>query len=345
MYKVAIIGAGNIAKTVHIPTYQRYSWCDVVAISDVNDGLLHETADTFHITRRFADYQTMIDEMKPDIVSICTPNRFHAEQSIYALTHGAHVFCEKPPALSVDEFLSMHQAAKRHERIIAFNFHHRYRTETQEMKKWVERQHKSSIYFGEIFALRRKGVPGWGSFTQKTLSGGGPLIDLGVHMLDLALYVLGSPKVTYVTATMSSRIGRQGGIGDMGAWNGSTFTVEDSLFGQIVFQDGTSIHLQTAFTHHMQSKSMMNVKLYAKDEAIELSPYRIISFDHIIDEHESIVPAGLSALPYFLKKINGEPVDIPDIQSTLLTQQILDALYLSATTLKPIYLGDSHVSL
>jgi predicted dehydrogenase len=301
--------------------------------------MLNETADMFHISKRYTDYRMMIDEIKPDIVSVCTPNRFHAEQTIYALTHNAHVLCEKPPALCVDELIAMNLEARKHQRILAFNLHHRYRLETVKMQQWVAQQGKSNVYFGEVFALRRRGVPGWGSFTQKSLAGGGPLIDLGVHMLDLALYILDFPPLRYVTATMSNRIGKLGGLGDFGPWDGASFSVEDSLFGQIVFQDGTSLQIQTAFTHHMTEKSKMNIKLYATQEAIELSPLRIVQYDQVKQEESIPFPVGLCVHPYFLRKIKGEKLDIPDGQSVLMIQQVIDALYQSAMTNQPIFIN------
>jgi predicted dehydrogenase len=338
MYKVAVIGAGNIARTVHLPTYDHHKDCQLVAISDVNEKLLKETADQFKIEKIYTDYREMITNEKPDIVSICTPNKFHKEQSIFALRNGAHVVCEKPPALSLVELAEMRNYAIENHHFLVFNFHHRLREEAQLMKAWYQRQTKESFYFGEIVALRRKGVPGWGSFTNHELSGGGPLIDIGIHMLDLALFILDDKKVKYVSASWSNRIGIEGGVGDFGSWIGTQFGVEDSLFGQIMFEDHTSLHLQTAFTHHMLEKSKMNVKLYSTQESIELSPFQRLCFHQVLENKTGEVFKTRSIIDLLLDALNGHHVNLIDVNSVWQTQAVVDALYESAKTNSPVFI-------
>lgn len=343
MFRVAIIGAGNIAKTVHIPAYQENANFKVVAIADINENLLKDTANKFGISKMYNDYQLMIDEVKPEIVSICTPNMFHKEQAIYALSHGAHVFCEKPPAIHYSELLDMQKASVLSNKLLGFNLHHRYRNDVQLLKKWIEENDHNLIYYVEISALRRKGVPSWGSFTNKKLSGGGPLIDYGVHMLDLVLYILNYPSVNYVSASMSDFIGKAGGEGDFGQWDGKLFDVEDSLFGQIVFKNQLSIHIKTAYTFHMKDSQDLNLKLYSKDYAYLLVPPSKFAYNQMIEHRDSDQIDRLAAIKNFINKINGNDNDIIDFDKVKLTQQIVDALYQSANSGKPIVFGDYDV--
>lgn len=336
MYKVAVIGAGNIARTVHLPAYSNHNECHLVAISDINEKLLKESAELFSIKKTYTEYREMLMNEKPDIVSICTPNKFHAEQAIFAMQQGAHVVCEKPPALSISELIAMRDCAIQYQKMLVFNFHHRLRDEAEWMKSWYNNQPKGSFYFGEIVALRRKGVPGWGSFTNIKLSGGGPLIDLGIHMLDLALFILEDKKVKYVSASWSNRIGIEGGLGDFGTWDGKQFGVEDSLFGQIVFDDGTSLHIQTAFTHHMLEKSKMNIKLYSRNESVELSPFQRLCFDQIIEKRVNEPIKPVTVIHQLINSLKGHQINLSDIKSVWQTQSVIDALYESAKTNLPV---------
>lgn len=338
MLKVAIIGAGNIAKTVHIPAYIHHPNTEIVAISDVNQTSLDQTAHQFQIEKKYLDYRQMIIEEKPDIVSVCTPNQFHGEQTLFALAHQCHVFCEKPPAITFEEAKAMHDSAKAHQLSLGFNFHHRLRKDAQVFKSWINAQGVNNIYFCEVFALRRRGIPGWGVFTNKTLQGGGPLIDIGIHLLDLALFLLDFPKPTYVIAGMSDRIGKMGGVGDFGEWKGQdSFQVEDSLFGQILFENGLIVQLQTAFAHHFAEKSKMDIQMYSAQSSASLHPFRIFNETGLVESLEFASEPGLSALPGFIDHVmNHTNPETVLSQSVLWTQKIIDALYLSATQHRPV---------
>jgi predicted dehydrogenase len=346
MLRVCVIGAGNIAKTIHLPIYSLHPQITLVGISDLSEITLNKIADEFNIKNRYTDYIQMLDDLKPDIVSICTPNKYHYIQSMAALERGIHVFCEKPPAMNYQELKQMWKKSIEKKCTIAFNFHHRLRKETLMLKNWVESGRQNDIYYAEINALRRRGIPGWGNFTNKDLQGGGALIDIGIHMLDLFLYVMNYPKPLYVIASSSNRIGIKGGEGDFGAWNGDKFEVEDSLYGQITFEGGLSVHIKTAFAHNFEIKSDMNVSLFASDEGAKLHPFtRYGNHDPIIEFQEETIQ-GLSALPNFIESLqSNNTLPLTSIESVILTQRLVDALYLSASTNQPIRMEDHNVSI
>lgn len=346
MLRVCVIGAGNIAKTIHLPFYYSNPNTEIVGISDLSTDSLSKIAEEFKIPSQYHDYLQMLDELKPDLVSICTPNKFHFIQSMAALERGIHVFCEKPPAMNYLQLKQMYELSQKNNCQIAFNFHHRFRQETLLLKEWVQNREKKDIYFAEIIALRRRGIPGWGNFTNKSLQGGGALIDIGIHMLDLFLFVMNYPIPKYVIASASNRIGIKGGTGDFGEWNGSKFEVEDSLFGQITFEGGLTAQIRTAFAHNFDVKSDLNVTIYASDEGAKLHPFtRYGNHDPIIIPIEESLQ-GLSSLPHFVSTIiSGNHSSITDIKTVLWTQRITDALYLSAEMNQPIKVENLDVSL
>ncbi|MBN2504660.1 MAG: Gfo/Idh/MocA family oxidoreductase [Bacilli bacterium] len=338
MLKVAIIGAGNIARTIHLPAYISDPDVTVVGIADVNEQTLKATADQFNVANRYTNYRDMITELSPDLVSVCSPNKYHFEQVMFALEKKAHVFCEKPPAINYREAKTMHELSRQNGLLLGFNFHHRYREETKIIKDWIDSRGTDKIYFCELEALRRRGIPGWGQFTNKEVQGGGPLIDFGIHLLDLALFLLDFPEPAYCLAMDYDLIGKIGGEGDFGKWDGgSKFQVEDSLFGQVTFKSGFSIQIKTAFAINMAEKSRMDLRFHAGDESISLSPLSVFNQDGLIRQSLIEPNRNLSALPSFLDYIKGNSDVKPVLSdSVLLTQKVIDCLYLSASTKKPV---------
>jgi len=330
--KAVIIGAGNIAKTIHIKAYQNEN-IEISAICDIHFDVAKKVAEEFGINKAYQNYQEMIDLEKPDIVSICTPNKFHYEQSMYAMEHHAHVFCEKPPATNFQDAIKMHEASQKNKVKLAFNFHHRYRGEVDALLKWND---EHSPYFIEVNAVRRLGIPGWGVFTNLELQGGGALIDFGIHMLDLALYLLKNPKPKYLIANTYDLIGSRGGIGSFGSWDGKSFTVEDGCFAHVVFENNVSMQLKTTFAL-LTDKPELNIKMYSANSGISLVP---------LQTHEGLnndlllafepINYAQAALQSFIGHLLDENVCCKTLSgSILLTQQLIEAIYISANTQKP----------
>ncbi|HCZ24717.1 MAG TPA: gfo/Idh/MocA family oxidoreductase [Acholeplasmataceae bacterium] len=332
--KAVIIGAGNIAKTIHINAYQS-EHIEISAISDIHVDVAKKVAEEFKIPNVYQDYQEMINIEKPDIVSVCTPNKFHFEQSIYAMEHHAHVFCEKPPATHFKDALTMHETALKNNVKLAFNFHHRYRGEVDAFVNW---NLLNTPYFIEVNAIRRLGIPGWGVFTNRELQGGGALIDFGIHMLDLALYLLKNPKPKFLIANTYDAIGLKGGEGSFGSWDGQTFTVEDGCFAQIVFENNVSMQLKTTFAL-CTDKPELNIKMFAENSGITLIPLEThegLNSDQLI-EFEPHNFAQL-ALKTFIRHLLDESVLCRTLtDSVLLTQKLIEAIYISAKTQEPFY--------
>ncbi|MEH7036386.1 Gfo/Idh/MocA family oxidoreductase, partial [Priestia megaterium] len=223
--KVAIIGAGQVAEKVHISYYRTREEIDLVAAVSPNFERVKAFAERNGIPNYYTNEDDMYITEKPDIVSICTPNKFHYENVIKALENGCDVICEKPPAISAEEASEMKRVAEKNNCLLTYDFHHRFADDVRILKEKVLDGVLGDVYVVKVKALRRCGIPGWGTFTNKEVQGGGPLIDLGIHMLDAALYVMDFPKVESVTAKMFQKIGTKKSYGTLGEWNPDKFGV------------------------------------------------------------------------------------------------------------------------
>lgn len=273
--RMAIIGSGQIARVTHLPNYQSMPQVEVVGVSDVNIEAAKGLAEQFQIPAYYGDHIQMLEELKPDAVTICVPNRFHCSITLDALNAGCHVMCEKPPAITAEEAELMEKTADEKGLLLTYGFHFRHSEQVAILKKKIQQNEMGTIYHTKIQWNRRRGIPGWGVFTNKSIQGGGPLIDIGAHMLDAALYLLDYPEIDTVIASSSDRIGKRGGTGLMGSWDGERFTVEDGVFGFIRFKDGTSLQMETAFAINQKEENLRNVQLYGDKLGASVFPLEI----------------------------------------------------------------------
>ena len=196
--RIGIVGAGVMAE-YHVTGYRK-AGAEVVAIADRNPEAGTRFARKMEIPEVYASLTELLASCHVDAVSVITPNKFHRELAIEALEHGCHVFCEKPPALSAAETMEMKLAAERNGKLLSFNFNNRAREESRAVMDYIRSGEMGRINSAQAVWMRRSGIPGFGGwFTSKSLSGGGPLIDL-LHMMDLALYFMGYPEPEWVLA-------------------------------------------------------------------------------------------------------------------------------------------------
>lgn len=334
--RVAIIGAGQVADKVHASYYATRSDVQMVAVMDSHLEQAQAFAERHAIPAAWQeDAQEMLQAVKPDVVSVCSPNRFHFEHVMMALNAGCHVMCEKPPAMTPQEADEMRVAARRAGKVLAYDFHHRFALDTQLLREAVLSGTFGEIYFTTAQALRRCGVPGWGVFTNKSLQGGGPLIDIGIHMLDAAMYVLGFPQVKRVTAHSFQKLGTHKNSGQFGAWDPAQFTVEDALFGTIEFCNGGILRLDTSFALNIREQSIMNVAFCGEKAGATLFPAHIYQDDAgvlqtLTQREEADDQRHLRSMDAFVRHVLGEPVMIADAEQGLVIQQLVAALYESA---------------
>lgn len=339
-----IIGAGQIVENTHLPNFKKYpDRVETLAIVDVNPDRAKYVAEKFGIPYYFSSYQEMFDKVKLDAVSVCTPNKFHAEAVIAALNHGCNVLCEKPPAISKVDAEKMAQTAKENQKILAYNFHFRQSEEVQSIKRFIDGGEFGEIYYVRVKALRRRGIPGWGVFTNKEIQGGGPLIDIGVHMLDTALYLMDFPAADYVSASAYQKIGTRAGVGLMGSWDPNRFTVEDSAFGFIRFKNGATLVMETSFALNIKERSLMNVELCGEKAGASVFPPVIFTEKHgsLLDmelPYVAEVDKHHQSIKSFIDVCMGYEGLICTAEQGLAIQKIVDALYRSAELGKPVTL-------
>lgn len=341
--RVAVIGAGQIAKVSHLPNYQRMEEVEVVGICDPREDAAKELAAQFGVPNCYSDYEKMLDGLKPDAVSVCVPNKFHCGIVCGALSRGVSVLCEKPPAISPEEAKKMEMAAKDSGCLLSYGFHLRHGRNVALLKRKIENGDFGDIYAARVQWLRRRGIPGWGNFTNRDIQGGGPLIDIGAHVLDLAFYLLDFPEVAYVCAVQGQKIGKRGGVGLMGNWDPDKFTVEDGLFGFIRMKNGAGISLETAFALNMKEKDVRNVQLFGEKLGATVFPLETFGEDagQLVDtEYPFSEETDLHylCLENFVQACLGMQKLLVTAEQGCYLQNVIHALYRSAESGEPIRL-------
>lgn len=262
-WRVAYIGAGAIIKFAHIPNFSALPNVENVAICDVNEARAEALASETGIKKVYTDYKTMLAKVKPDITVVATPNRFHKEQTIAALEAGSHVLCEKPIAPTYAEAVEMFELAEKLGRVLTVGTHMRFSPHMQAAKQQVAAGFFGRIYAARTLWMRRSGIPGFGGwFTNRDLSMGGVLFDLGVHMLDRALYLMDYPEPVAVSGATFSEFGTRGrGAGGWGMdamqpvpAEDRRFDVEDFAWAFVRFANGAVLQFQVSWAANMDEQ-------------------------------------------------------------------------------------------
>lgn len=247
--KVGIIGCGEIAVQKHLPALMKLSSkVEVSAFCSGNKQNAQQVAEKFNRNAKvYTDYQELLNDIDIDVVHICTPNIFHAPITVAALHAGKHVMCEKPMATTTAEAKRMLDAAKRTGKKLTIAYQNRFRKDSLLLKEVCEQGKLGDIYVAKAHAVRRRGVPTWGDFLNKELQGGGPLIDIGTHALDLTLWCMNNYEVDSVTGVTYNKLRKQNQANPFGPWDPEAFQVEDSAFAFIKMKNGASIFLEAAW--------------------------------------------------------------------------------------------------
>ncbi len=250
LIKIGIIGCGGIANNKHMPALAKGKDCEMVAFCDIIPERAEKAAKDYGTkdAKVFTDYRDLLKLTDIDVVHVCTPNRSHSFITVDALESGKHVMCEKPMAINSAEAEKMLDAAKRTGKKLTIGYQSRFRDDAQFMKKEAEDGTFGDIYYAKATALRRRAVPTWGVFLNEYEQGGGPLIDIGTHALDLTLWTMNNYKPKYCVGTAYHKLNKDTNQGNAwGNWDPEKFTVEDSAFGFIVMENGATIVLESAW--------------------------------------------------------------------------------------------------
>ena len=330
----------------HIQGYQSHPGAEVVAVADVNEARLNQVADARHVVQRYTDPLKMLRREKLDIVSIATPNKFHMPLTLAAFQAGCHVLCEKPMAMNAAQGRRMLVAARQAKRRLMINFSYRFTEQAWALKQQVDAGILGDIYFGRTIWHRRRGLPGFGGwFGIKALSGGGPLIDLGVHRIDLALWLMGYPKPQWVMggawSPIASRLAKE---------QGKKFDCEDLACGMIKFRNGAVLEVEASWAANIAERELMETRLLGtKAGLVHRNRNEGYEFDaEIYVERNGAqydmklrppVPGSQTSYHHFVDSIQNKKPHIATGEEGLIVMEILDAIYASAKQGRPVKIG------
>jgi len=336
--RVGVIGAGAIGK-IHVDAYRQVPDAEVVAIAEKGNKRAKERAAVCGVDRWFGDYRKMLAQGEIDAVSVCTPNYLHCRQTLDALKAGKHVICEKPMAMNVTESKRMVAAAKKAKRTFMMAFCQRFAATGQAARKMVDAGELGAIYHVRIEYIRRRGIPGLGGwFTRKEQAGGGPMLDVGVHFLDLALWLCGYPDALTASAGSHRVFGHRDDYTYLGMWGttpvpGGPFTVEDLLSGFLRFKNGMTVKLEASWACNTDTRGF--VEILGDRGGLHILPD--VAFygqhgDQLIDMKLKLpkLSGYVEELRHFVDCIRTRKKPIATGEEGMKVQKIIDALYRSA---------------
>jgi predicted dehydrogenase len=347
--RFGIIGAGQISRFA-CQEINRHSAARVVAASDPSAERLAEVASSLGGLRTFADNAQLLSDPEVDAVFIATPNAFHAPLALQALEQGKHVLVEKPFATNAAEAAAVVAQAARAGKLLSVGMNQRFRPESQRVAQLVRQGKLGDIYHAKAFWCRRSGIPKLGTwFGKKALAGGGALYDIGVHALDLALYLLGEFSPVSVSGQVYTTFGPRG-LGE-GGWGLSErthqdFDVDDGATALLRFASGATLTLDVTWAIHQKEPDRMNVVLHGSEAGAGLYPGEVYRYGSEKGAYETSTLAE-TPLTYphanrfhnFINAVRGTEELCVTPEQALAVQRILDAIYESSASRREVLLG------
>lgn len=351
VYNIAIIGCGGISRWAHAPFYTNVKNVNVVAVCDI----LPERAegfkkDLYPNAVPYTDWHEVLERDDIECIDICTPNYLHSEIAIAALNKGLHVFCEKPDAVSPELAIAMKEASEKNGKVLMVMRNNRFSSISAYAKKFIEDGRMGRVYAGRACWQRRRGIPGKGGwFTTKEQSGGGPLIDLGVHMIDLAVWLMGNPRPVAVSGNVFCEFANSDVSDSVNSMFGDvnsegTFDVEDLAMGLIRFDNGAVLQIEFSWASNIKAEHRFvelrgskagltwmdgdTLEIYSQD-GTELT-------DTLIKNHGT--GQHYQNLEHFFDVLDGKAEPCFKPQQGVDMIKILNAMYQSATTGKEVAL-------
>lgn len=362
--KIGIIGCGGIAEGKHFPALSHQSSrAEMVAFCDLIPERAEKAAKQYGTpdARVYTDYRELLAEKEIEVVHVLTPNVSHCELTVAALEAGKHVMCEKPMAATTSDAQKMLDAQKKSGKLLTIGYQNRYRQDSQVLKKMCEAGQLGEIYYARAQAIRRRGVPTWGVFPNKALQGGGPLIDIGTHTLDLTLWMMDNYEPYSVMGASFEKLGRLLKPGEQGngftPWDNEDYQVEDSAFGFVTMKNGAVIVVETAWALNILDVGEAKTTLCGTKAGADMNDgLRInhIVFDkQTVTRPETTTPSGVAFFEgaavmnesdfectVWLDAVQGKGELLVKPEQAFVVTRILDAIYESARTGKPVYLDD-----
>lgn len=352
--RVGIVGCGGIANGKHLPAMKRNGNFEIVAFCDLIEEKAQKAKEEYGTEDALVctDYREVL-KLDVEAVYVLTPNSAHAPISIAALDAGKNVMCEKPMAKTYAEAKAMVEAAERSGKVLTIGYQSRYRADSAYLKRACVNGDLGEIYYAKAHAIRRRAVPTWGVFLDAEKQGGGPLIDIGTHALDLTLWMMDNYEPEMVVGSVYRKLADQKETGNAwGDWDPNVFTVEDSAFGFIKMKNGATINLESSWALNtlnakeaktslcgtkagadMDNGLRINRVNYGKQcvETPDLAAGGVAFYDGVAE-----LPEDVEQKVFYNAVVNGEPLVVEPRQAMVVTQ-ILEAIYESGKTGKAVY--------
>ncbi len=364
--RIAIVGCGGIANQKHMPSIKANAdKAEMVAFCDLIPERAEKAAKEYGVegSKVYTDYKEMLADtsIEFDVVHVCTPNVAHCPITVAAFEAGKHVMCEKPMAHNTEDARKMIDAWKKSGKKFTIGYQNRLRDDTQTLHASCEAGELGEIYFAKAHAIRRRAVPTWGVFPNKALQGGGPLIDIGTHALDITLWMMNNYEPESVSGQVFYKLGRQedGPAGNVfGPWDPKTFEVEDSAFGLVKMKNGATIYLEASWALNVLKSMEASTTLcgtkagaeihhggsYPQDELI----YNTVEHNQLMEK--TISPAGVVDFfeggaaaeavreqEQWLNAIINDTDPLVKPEQAFVVTQILEGIYKSAETGKEVF--------
>lgn len=339
--KIGVIGAGSLSES-HLEAYKQNPNVKLFAICDLIDERAKVKAKIYNIENIYTDYHEMLQNPELDAISIVTWNNSHKEISVAALDAGKHVLCEKPLCMNHEEALEIKAATARSDKKFMVGYVRRHASNAVILKDFIDKGTLGEIYYAKASILRRLGNPG-GWFSDKSRSGGGPLIDLGVHVIDLSWYLMGRPKAKSVSANTYYRLGNRANVKSLSFYKAADYSpendVEDLSNALIRFDNGSSLMVDVSFSLHLKT-DQSSVAVFGDKGGAEVEPNLTIvheANDIILNSSPQINNSSFDFSEGFQNEINhfvnccltGEE-PIGGIDDGVEMMKILSAIYESA---------------
>lgn len=335
--RIGFIGAGGIAGT-HVRELKTFADVEVVAAADVSPASRQKAAAEWGCQAVFSDWREMLEKVELDAVSVCTPNSLHYQPTLDALDAGCHVLCEKPLAMNAIEGQEMVERARSLGLQFSIAFQWRYAAETQMIKRAVEAGRLGDIMLARVHAVRRRGIPNWGVFGRKELQGGGPIIDIGVHSMEMAHYAMGLPRPVAAVGKTWTYMGNRPAkaASQWPNWDYKTYNVEDFALGHIRFANGAVMTMEAMFAGHVGNEDQgMKFELVGTRGGARSQPPALF-YDrdgYMLDLTPAFLPKVNTfnvKMRHFVDVCFGRIEDPSPAEHGLVIQKMIDAIYLSS---------------
>ncbi|WP_308635354.1 Gfo/Idh/MocA family protein [Paenibacillus silvisoli] len=353
--RIGIIGCGGIANGKHLPSLAQVKDAEIVAFCDIIVEKAEQAKAKYGTEEAtvYSDYKELLKDGSIDVVHVCTPNDSHAAISIDALEAGKHVLCEKPMAKTAADARLMLEASKRTGKKLSIGYNNRYRADSRYLKQACDAGELGEIYFAKAHAIRRRAVPTWGVFLDEEKQGGGPLIDIGTHALDLVLWMMNNYEPKVVLGRAYHKLSQtENAANAWGPWDPAKFTVEDSAFAMITMKNGATVILESSWALNSLEVDEAKVSLSGTKAGADMKDGLRFNGEHNSRLYVNKVELNSGGVAFYegasetaevleasmwIDAVKNDKETFVTPEQALVVSEVLEAIYESSRTGKAVY--------